>query len=142
MCLIKGEELSPCTHDRCRYAYMKPKTGGIFKSHYIEARKDFDSYRRFQGISAIWIMAVNPYEPGTFERNNFECFRQARTEIKTEGEWPEGREIFSRDEVTFEFIEYDRIDFKFNFETNENDKVAVRDVHQIAVYAGEGGSHG
>jgi hypothetical protein len=140
MCLIKGEETSPCTHDRCRHAYMKPETGGLFKSHYIEARKDFDSFLKFQGSSAVWLLAVNPYKLGTEERSNFERFRQARTEIEAVGEWPADREIFSRDEVAFEFREYDRIDFRFNFETNENERIAVRDVQQVAVYVGKGAS--
>jgi hypothetical protein len=125
MCLIKGKENSSCQHKRCANYTTHPDVCGAKRGPAIEARKDFGTYNKIIGHSADWIMAENPYEPGTEEREEFEWFRQGQTELTVHGEWPSNRMTFHRSEVSVEFVEF------------EDKWRKLIDVEEAAVYVGK-----
>ena len=110
---------------------IQAKHHGITKSSNVQKREDFYSFQLRGG----WLSAVNPYRKSTPEWHEFEGFRQGSSVFKVTGEWPEGREQFSRAEISIQWAEYETLRGQYDHSLKQFKNVRVPEIQEVAVFS-------
>ena len=117
--------------------FFKPKY--YIRKEDLYSEKDFSHFKLSKSVCSdtVFALPVNPYIGINKEKqNDFEGFRQSQNAVLEADGWPVGRDIFTREEVEFVFIEYLDEFLTYNFEKGKNEWKTRLDVKEVLVYAG------
>lgn len=135
MCLMNGRADQACKHKKC-WEYAKyPQFNSGSKAITIDARIDFTHFKKYRKGRGYFILALNPYQPGTAERSGFKKFEKI-SYLDVFGEWPDDRDLFDRSEIGIEFVQYAVFKYFNNPLTRATEKQWSIDVKEAAVFIG------